>query len=213
MREKTCYIFGAMELDCPIIKPCKGDLIIAADKGYETLKRIGISPDLAVGDFDSLNMIPEDVKVLRHPIEKDDTDTALAVEAGIGRGYRRFMIYGCTGGRPDHTYANMQMLSSMAKRGLKAYLFGSGYTVFALKDGKVTFSERKCGTVSVFSITDRSVGVWEKGLKYTLDDDVLTNDTPLGVSNEFIGEKSEIGVKNGILLIMCEGVDTEDICF
>ena len=57
-------------------------------------------------------------------------------------------------------------------------------------------------SLSVFSLTDASYGVYEKGTKYTLDNAVLTNSFPLGVSNEWAENTAEIGVKDGILLVV-----------
>ena len=79
---KTCCIFGAGEygaltLTTEHLADC---LIIAADGGYHWLKEHNITPHLAVGDFDSLGHVPEDVEVLKHPAEKDDTDMMLAVK-------------------------------------------------------------------------------------------------------------------------------------
>ena len=58
------------------------------------------------------------------------------------------------------------------------------------------------GYVSVIAHSERAEGVWLKGLKYELQDAVLTNSYPLGVSNELIGKEASISVKNGTLLIV-----------
>ena len=107
-----CYVVGAMPLDPGfILTPVPGDLVIAADKGYETLSRLGVHPGLVVGDFDSLGSVPDHPQVLRLPRIKDETDTGFALRQGLKRGYRRFVLLGCLGGRLDHTVANLQLLS------------------------------------------------------------------------------------------------------
>ncbi len=205
--EKICYIYGAMPLTSKPYLPKETDIIIAADKGYETLKNMGISPDFAVGDFDSLNFVPTDTSIILHPVEKDDTDMALAVEEGIKRDFKTFIIYGGMGGRPDHTYANIQLAADMAKKGLKVFFIGEGYTVTALYESEILFDKKAKGNISVFSVTDSAKGVYEQGLKYSLSDATLTNTVPLGVSNEFTGTESRVSVNDGILLIMFEGED------
>ena len=81
-------------------------------------------------------------------------------------------------------------------------MYDENFTATALTCGKITFSEREKGYISVFSLTEQSEGVCEKGLKYSLDNAVLRFDDPLGLSNEFTGRKAEISVKKGILLII-----------
>ena len=94
-----CYIFGAGEgLPETFIKK-EDDLVIAADAGLCSLKKLGVKPDIAVGDFDSLGFLPVCREVIKHPVMKDDTDMLLAVKTGFERGYSRFMLFGGAGGR------------------------------------------------------------------------------------------------------------------
>ena len=90
---KTCYIFGALDCSVPDFTPQENDLIIAADGGYSTLKKLNIKPDLVVGDFDSLGNVPENEHIIKHPVKKDDTDTLLAVKIGLEKGYKNFRLY------------------------------------------------------------------------------------------------------------------------
>ena len=178
----------------------KSDLVIAADGGQAALCRLGIRPQLVVGDFDS-SEAPTDIPFIRHPVEKDDTDTALAVKEGMRRGYEYFIFYGCTGGRLDHTLANIQTLHRLAVEGLHGYLVADDGTVSTVIVNKaLQFSPK--GTVSVFSLTDESTGVTLQGLKYPLRDARLTNDYPLGVSNEGTGAPAKISVKQGALYVI-----------
>ena len=66
-----------------------------------------------------------------------------------------------------------------------------------MHDAYLIFAARDAGYVSVFSHTSESAGVSIKGLKYSLEDAVLTNTFPLGVSNEFVDEVVEISVRSG----------------
>lgn len=122
--EPVCYIVGAMEPGELRFAPHRPRLVIAADRGLYYLERRGIRPDLIVGDFDSLGRTPEGENVLRHPVEKDDTDMLLAVKEGLARGLKTFVLYGGLGGRPDHAYANLQTLTFLAERGAAGYLLG-----------------------------------------------------------------------------------------
>ena len=202
VKTPDCYIAGAGSFDGMTILPEKEDLVIAADGGYTYLKQAGIEPDVLLGDFDSIDRIPVHKNTICHPPEKDDTDMALAVAYGKEKGCRRFFIYGGLGGRLDHTIANIQLLTGMSKDGLETYLIGEGIIVTALTKEKIVFDEASSGTISVFAMGEKALGVSETGLKYCLDHAELTCDRALGVSNEFTGQKAEISVESGTLLLI-----------
>ena len=113
----VCYLIGAGSFTLRELYPKDGDFVIAADDGYTALHAAGITPDLLVGDFDSLSEIPGDIPVKAFPPEKDQTDMAIALEEGMARGYRTFRFYGANGGREDHTFANLQLLCGAARQG------------------------------------------------------------------------------------------------
>ena len=211
--EPICYIVGAGDSRGMSISPRAEDLVIAADGGYDALCRAGVRVDLAVGDFDSLGFVPDGVELLRHPPEKDDTDTMLAIYIGLERGCRRFIIHGGLGGRFDHSMANVQSLCHIAQRGARGWLWGEGTAVTALCDGRAEFPGKCRGMLSVFALGGSAEGVCERGTKYTLEDAQLSFDYPLGVSNEFTGARAEISVRSGTLGIVwsCTAAELENM--
>lgn len=197
----ACFIFGAGEfygLPCGIGAE---DMVIAADGGWNVCKALGLDPDLLVGDFDSLGETPDFPRILRLPVEKDDTDMLRAVREGFLRGQREFHLLGGMGGRTDHTIANLQTLAFIAKRGGRGWLYGSGEWFTAVENGAITLEKREKGTFSVFCLGGDASGVTIRGGQYALSDAVLTADFPLGVSNHFTGEDVIISVQQGCLLI------------
>lgn len=200
--EPICYISGAQEPGPVAISPYRPAFIIAADRGLEHLTAQGITPDLTVGDFDSLGRVPEGDNVLRHPAEKDDTDMLLAVREGLRRGYRKFLLYGGLGGRLDHTLANLQTLVFLAREGAAGWLLGDGMAVTALRDGCLNFGPGHAGVISVFCAGSDARGVNLEGLYYPLRNATLTSGFPLGVSNQFTGVPSKVSVREGELLVM-----------
>ena len=198
---KTCYIFGAASGLPESFEPQSQDLIIAADAGYLALEKLNVTPHITVGDFDSLKNPPTDTEIIKHPVRKNDTDTLLAVKIGLDKGYKRFCLYGCAGGRLDHTLANLQTLSFIASNKACGYLKGEDFTATALRDSSLEFSAEKEGNISVFSATDECE-ISIDGLLYTLDHSRITYNFPLGVSNEFIGKKSKITVHSGTAIIL-----------
>ncbi len=199
---KKCVIFGAVS--CNLLPPSinEGDLVIAADAGYLNCKALGIVPHIVVGDFDSLEQIPEGVKIIRHPVKKDDTDTMLALKIGISQGYTNFRLYGCAGGRLDHTFANLQLLSYAANRSVNAVMLDTDCAITVIKNNKITFSKDNEGNISVFAFNGTVNGVYEKNLLYQLENAEISPDFPIGVSNEFTGKEASVKVNDGELLII-----------
>ncbi|MGN0525931.1 MAG: thiamine diphosphokinase [Acutalibacteraceae bacterium] len=199
---KTCYIFGALPINETNIDIDGNDIIIAADAGLNTVNSFNLTPDYTVGDFDSLGVEPTGDNVFVYPKEKDDTDALIAVKLGFQKGFRHFKIYGCIGGRTDHTIANIQLASYIAEKGGCALFYDDNSIITVIKNTSVTFTESARGTISVFAVSDKAKGVTISNLKYNIENAVLSPDLPLGVSNEFIEKPSEIKVNNGKLCIV-----------
>ncbi len=196
-----CIIFCAAGF-AGLLEPVgPGDLVIAADGGLAHVQKLGVQPDLVLGDFDSLGYTPAGAEV--YPIEKDDTDAMLAVKKGLTLGFREYVIYGGLDGRRlDHTLANYQTLQYLADHGARGTLVGADFLATVIQNEKITLPAREKGIVSVFCLGSAATGVCIRGLKYTLENGSLTPGFPLGVSNHFIGEAAEISVENGSLLLL-----------
>lgn len=197
-----CIVMGAGEFDTPIRKKETGDLVIAADGGLTYLAQCGMEADAVVGDFDSIDGRPDHKNVLELPKEKDDTDLLFALKYGMERGYREFHIYGGTGGRADHTLANLQCLLYLAQRGARGFLHGGNVVYTCIQNGSMELDDGYEGIISVFAWGGEAEGVYLEGLYYPLTNAHLTPDFPLGVSNAFTGRKSKITVKSGALLVV-----------
>ncbi|MCI2058385.1 MAG: thiamine diphosphokinase [Oscillibacter sp.] len=200
---KRCFIFSAGTFYGLRERPCAGDLVIAADAGYRTCLRLGITPDLVEGDFDSMEEPEEFPHVLRVPVEKDDTDTMLAAKIGAERGCGAFYLYGATGGsRLDHTLANFQTLLWLKKRGAECVLYDREFAFTALCGGTVEIPRQvERGIVSVLCLGETARGVTERGLQYPLENAVLTPGFPLGVSNHILAERASVQADSGDLIV------------
>ena len=219
-KQPICYIVGAALCDEVRFVPEAEDYVIAADGGLRYLEAAGIRADMVVGDFDTLGYEPDHDNVIRLQREKDWTDTFVAMEKGVELGYQIFVFYGCLGGKIEHTMANLQHLAWLSQRGLQGWMTDGRCWLTAVSGcseddrgskpdrssacGRLVLPARLAGMVSVFCHSDRAEGVTIQGLKYTLQDAELTNGFPLGVSNEFVGERAEISVKKGTLLVAVE---------
>lgn len=201
---KHCLIIAGGVFAVPeesVIKDA--DFIIACDKGFDYAKKMGIQPDLIMGDFDSyLAELPQNVRTIRFIPEKDDTDTLCAVKYALEQGFCDIIIACAFGGRFDHTMANIQTAAYAAENGACTTLLGAGEKAFVFKNSSITLQKKDGFSLSVFSLTEHSFGVCEKGTKYVLSDAILQSTYPLGVSNEWKDTQAEISAKKGILLVV-----------
>ena len=198
----TCFIFGAGPFYGLPVAPRDGDHIIAADGGLRHCLAERLTPELVLGDLDSLDRVPEALSSKLYPVEKDDTDTMLALKTGLARGYRRFHLYGGTGGRMDHTLANLQALAYLAQHGAQGWLYDERYVFTAIRDGgAIDLPRRDAGIFSVFCLGAEAHGVSITGAQYPLDRAAVSPWFPIGVSNHFIGQAPRITVEQGCLLV------------
>ena len=173
-----------------------GDLVIAVDGGLRYLIEGGVRPDLVIGDFDSLEAEYKDLLLQYRsagdnafrqlPVEKDDTDTMAAVKLGYERGYRTFEIYGGLGGRLDHTMANVQTLVWLLRRNASGTLRDRETVVTVIGKGIFRLPASFEGTVSLFALDERLTDVTIQGMKYNVEHVTVTNDFPVGCSNETV---------------------------
>ena len=208
---KPCVIFCAAEFDGLLFPIPENALVIAADGGLRHTQALGLQPDVILGDFDSLGYVPGDSRVF--PVEKDDTDTMLAVKLALDRGCDFFVFYGALDGpRLDHTVANFQTLGYLATHGARGVLIGRDYIVTVLSEETIVFPATSTGILSLFCMGG-SARVTIGGLQYPLDRGILTPDFPLGVSNHFQGREARITVHDGQVLALwdrCNGLGVRE---
>ena len=188
---KRCVIFGGGQIGDPeqiknLVR--QEDYLICADSGYRHCVQLGFSPQLVLGDFDSYaGVVQSDCELLRYPIEKDDTDTMLAVKQALQRGYERLAV----------------------EHGAAAQIIDSSCCITVIKGGQTAQIPYQQGFhFSVFCHSDCASGVCIRHAKYELEAAQLTNGFPIGVSNSFLeGQPAQISVKQGILVILSTGGD------
>jgi len=193
--QTKCIIIGNGEFD-KIHPDYTADYVIGADVFTDGV-------NLIVGDFDTLNAeeVPDGIETVRFPSEKNESDLELAVEQAVKRGFNTFYIYGALGGRLDHTLASIAVLTSIAKRGMTGWLIGENEIVTAVTDGRITLNNRNC-VLSIFPAGESAEGVTLTGMKYPLDNAVISNDNSLGLSNVVIGDNAAVEVKDGTLIVI-----------
>jgi len=181
------------------ILPVSVDLTIAADSGYATAQKLGITPDITMGDFDSYReTLPKEMNILRVACEKDVTDTMLACEYARDNGCRYITIIGGTGGRIDHSISNVFYLEDLRRQGVRVRLTDGENSVQVILDETVTVPNDG-GYFSIFAL-DQCI-VTEYGCKYPLSRATLIRQRPYAVSNEVTAEYATVTVEGAALLV------------
>src|SRR6266516_6780261 len=184
------------------------DMFIAADSGAETALQFGCTPCIVVGDFGSLDtavlqeLSERGSEIRRAAVEKDETDTELAVQVAIDEGATRITLTGAFGGaRFDHTMANILLLAGF--EGIPITIVDGPSTCWLVRGPGSSAIDGQVGDlVSLLPLTGDASGIRSKGLYYALKGEALSFGKPRGVSNVLIEEHAEVSVVGGVLLII-----------
>ncbi|MDL2325435.1 thiamine diphosphokinase, partial [Ruminococcaceae bacterium OttesenSCG-928-A16] len=187
-----CVILAAQPISKALCRYIpRSAFIIAVDAGWQQAQRLGIEPDLVLGDFDSAPLPQNGHNVHRLPAEKNDTDTYFAVREALARGAQKVTILGGLGGREDHTFANLQTLRFLAENRVENLLVSQTAEIRCLWPGTVLLPPQPSRYLSVFAAGGTASGVCLRAVKYPLHNATLTPGYPLGVSNEFTNKPAE----------------------
>ena len=207
--EKKCIIIPAY-IEGSIRNIVSGEeltssLVICADAGFERAAAEGIVPDILVGDLDSVDeknlIVPPEVKMITANWHKDETDFELAVDTAVSEGCSSVLIAGGFGGRIDHTLGNIQNMVDFYRHGVDISMKDERNYLTVLESGSLTLSAGRDVNLSILAHSDEAE-VSVTGVEWPLDHYHMTSDRPLGVSNFVTGEKAEITVYSGTVLVM-----------
>jgi len=182
--------------------PVPGDLLLCADAGWAAAVREGLTPDAVIGDFDTMPV--EEVRaerLIRLPVEKDDTDLGVCIRYGRERGYHSFLLFGCLGGRLDHTLAALQLMADRAAQGDEVWALDGMNRVTVLAPGKYVLPKRGDLLLSLLAFSQEVRGVTLTGTRWELHDAVLNQRIPLGVSNAIIADEARLSFTDGLLFV------------
>lgn len=183
------------------------DELVCADGGASHVVALDLTPQVIIGDMDSL---PPEIlqrceergsRIIRHPREKKETDTQLALEYAFRFHPDEIRIYGGLGGRIDHALANISLLLPAARKGVPAKLVDAWCEVFVIT--QTTTMEGIAGqTVSLFPFSDQVQGIELTGFEYPLSGGTMEIGAPYGISNRLQADKGVIAIGSGCLLVV-----------
>jgi thiamine pyrophosphokinase len=211
MQPKRALIFANGMLDHveaiqALVRP--DDYRVAVDGGLHHLRRLGLEPDLVIGDLDSLD--PEEIEALRNspvrveqfPVHKDETDLELAVETALRQGYNQLLIIAALGGRLDMTLGNIFLLSLPALKTVDARLEDGHEEVFLIEPGEAgrDIDGQPGDTVSLLPLFGAAQGVLTAALYYPLRRETLYPERTRGISNVMTSAKAHVSLETGRLV-------------
>lgn len=183
------------------------DDLIAADRGLEHMLALGLTPDLLVGDLDSV--APADlraarekgVRIERYPTEKNETDLELALKFALQRGADTIRIVGAAGGRLDMMLSHVLLLTGPQLRGLDVRLDDGCEQVFLIT-GEARIEGKAGDRVSLLAVSGPAEGVVTEGLYYPLKDETLLPEQGRGLSNRMMGTEAKVRLRRGQLICL-----------
>lgn len=198
---RALLLAGGEAPPADFVRAHAADLVICADGGLRLARLAGLAPDLAVGDFDSVEPA-EDLATERHPTNKDASDLELALEAAVARGATHADILGALGGRLDHELFNVWALLGRAHElGIQARLLAPGVEVFLAAPGRHAVRGDTCSLLPL----DDQARLTLEGFEYPLRSETLRRASTRGLSNRVVGE-AWISVEEGrVLVIVLQG--------
>ncbi len=176
--------------------------VIAVDKGIETCNKIGIVPDVIVGDFDSASKVTVGVyrKMAKkmHSIQfvdldthKDFTDTHVAIMHAMEEGATDIYISGATGTRLDHTMANIGLLKECADKGVNAYIEDDHNVITMINSSAGISRLEGYDYISFIPYGGCVTGVTLTGFEYNVENRTFEIGDSLGVSNRVVSEDAD----------------------
>ncbi len=184
----------------------KDDYIICANGGTKHALRMNITPDIIIGDLDSLsnsiyNKLDRTIKVIKYPAEKDASDLELAIKKALELHPKEIVILGALGKRIDHVFANTMLLALPLEHGIKTKILDDCHEIYIINSHLEVFGEIG-DYISLFALTADVKGITTLGLKYPLRGETLYFNNTRGLSNELLTKNAEITIEQGYLLVI-----------
>ena len=189
------------------------DYLIAADGGANHLLKMGILPEIVIGDLDSVDedtlfdLTSAEVEIKQYSEDKDETDIELALRFAVELRPSAILIVGALGGRLDQTLANLSILTDPTLPRIDIRLADGVEEAFFLrastaKEGKVEVQGRSGDTISLIPWHGPVEGIATEGLQWPLYGETLFPGRSRGISNVMLEGKASIRIQSGLLLIV-----------
>ena len=186
----------------------KEDCLIAADGGVKHILKLGLIPNVVIGDLDSTPLPIQnkleryDIEWVKYPIKKDKTDFELVIDYCLEKKFKEIIIFGIFGDRIDHLLANIFLLVKVQteNKSIKIKIIEGKKEIYILNN-KITINGNIGDEVSIIPVSEKLVGITTEGLEYPLDNGQIIFGSTRGISNVMNKKIARISVKKGVALV------------
>jgi len=179
------------------------DNIICADGGANSAKKLGIIPDLIIGDLDSITAQNKDyysgkckITLIRR---QNDTDVEKALKFLIKNKFSEVILLGATGDRLDHSICNLGIVLKFHNK-INISILHKKSILRAYK-GKIELPAVRCEIISFYGFNARTK-ITSKGLKFPLNNMALPFGKRESTSNVATRNKVSLEIKGGIIFVI-----------
>lgn len=193
------------------------DYCIAADSGLVMADKLGLTVDLLLGDYDSVDKIifekyNGNTKTITYPCEKDYTDTHLALKKAIEKIKKlqdtskdstedEIAIIGATGTRYDHAFTNIFVLDESLEAGIRCAIYDKNNKIYLADKSFEIRKDKQFGDYLSFAPMTPEAGLSLSGVKYPLDRYTLRQGESICQSNEITEMIAKVEIFTGKLVV------------
>ena len=187
----------------------KKDVIICANGGTLNALKLGIFPNIIVGDMDSLpdsivnDMKAEGVEIIRHPVKKDKTDLELALATAIKHGAKEILLLTVLGGRLDQQMANIMLLTRPEWQSARLGLVQDNQRAWLLRGpDEITLAGKPGDTLSLVPLCTLLKGIDISGAEWPMQNGEVKMGSTHTISNSFSGNEVTVKIQSGVGLVI-----------
>ncbi|MEX2014417.1 MAG: thiamine diphosphokinase [Candidatus Saccharimonadales bacterium] len=196
----------------------KNTLIIGCDGGTGSIYKIGLTPQVVLGDFDSVTSLPKEIKNLpkryygketiindtvyiKYPGDKDFLDVEAAIDYALRKQLREIILVNTHGDELDHVVGVLALLSKRKYRSADIKLIRPLLKAYIIR-GKAEIKGKIGDKISLIPLYGPVKVKNSSGLKYDPAQYKMSLQQNLGISNELINKKAALELSKGCFLVI-----------
>jgi thiamine pyrophosphokinase len=183
--------------------------IIGCDGGTEHVRKLQYVPDAIIGDLDSISKVSialfskdqHRTRFITYGIDKDYTDSELAIDHAVSLGIKNIVVVGMLGSRLDHMLGNLFLLTKHKYRKLNLKIIEKNQEIYAIRSD-TTIKGQKGDLISLMPLAGSAVISKCSGLKYDLSRYTISQQSNYGISNVMTDFQARLHILHGLLIVI-----------